>query len=109
MATRVATPGALTRRDLVGSLLATYPTVRHALWILAVFVACAAPADDELDEYGGKDDRGTSPRFYEVDTTHTNATFRTYIHRALDELAATDGALARETLASIRAGRVRID
>lgn len=81
---------------------------RH-LWILAAFVACATPVDDELEGSGGKDDRYTSTRFVEIDPTHTNATFRTYIHRALDVLEAHDGDLAQLTAASIAAGRVRID
>lgn len=77
--------------------------------LLATLVACAtAPVDDDSGA-SGKDDRGTSNRFIEVDATHTNTTFRTYIHKALDKLAADNGELARLTLASIRAGYVRID
>lgn len=77
--------------------------------ILAAFVACAAPPDDGSDGSGGKEDRSTSARFREVDPTHTNATFRGYIHKALDKLAAHDSELARLTLASIKAGHVLID
>ena len=77
--------------------------------MLAGLVACAAPAEDDVDDLGGKDDRGTSSRFVEVDPTHTNATFRAYVHMALDKLAAHDSELARLTLASIKAGKVRID
>lgn len=82
----------------------------RSLWILAAFVACAAPgSSDDPTGDDGKSDSGTSSRFVEVDPTHTNATFRTYIHRALDELAAQDSDLARLTLASIGAGKVHID
>jgi hypothetical protein len=78
--------------------------------LLACFVACTAPVDEgDLDSEGGKDDRGTSSRFVEVDPTHTNPTFRTYVHRALDKLAADGSELARATLDSIRAAKVRID
>jgi hypothetical protein len=78
--------------------------------VLAGLVAGCATVDDVDDDDGadgGKAD-GTA-RFVEVDPTHTNATFRRYIHKALDELAASDTEIARLTLASIRAGRVRID
>lgn len=64
---------------------------------------------DEDVVVDGKDDRGTSSRFVEIDATHTNATFRTYVHRALDKLAADDGKLAQLTVSSIGARRVRID
>jgi hypothetical protein len=79
------------------------------LSILAAFVACAAPADDVLDDGsgGGKDD--SARRFVEIDTSHTNPTFRAYIGEALDELDAHDSELAAYTLRSISDGRVRID
>jgi len=84
--------------------------MRRIVALLAGLVACASPSsDDPVDDPGGKDDRGTSSRFVEVDPTHTNATFRAYIHAALDKLAAHDSELAHLTLASIGAGRVRID
>jgi len=86
--------------------------MRSAALLLAGFVACASPPGDEADDSlggGGKDDRGTSSRFTEVDPTHTNQTFRTYIERSLDDLAAQDSDLARYTVASIKAGHVRID
>ncbi|HUS30860.1 MAG TPA: hypothetical protein VMZ53_20255 [Kofleriaceae bacterium] len=82
---------------------------------MATLVACASPgADDDLgiddpSGEGGKDDNGSSRRFTEVDATHTNQTFRTYIERALDELAASDREVARYTAQSIADGRVRID
>ncbi len=86
--------------------------------LLAGFVAvaaaaCAMPSSESeeasADGPDGKDDRGTSQRFTEIDPAHTNATFRTYIHRALDKLHADPSELAQLTEASIRAGRVRID
>ena len=81
--------------------------------LVATLVACTAPPTDPSDDDdalgGAKDDRGTSTRFVEVDPTHTNATFRAYIHRALDQLAAHDSDLARLTLESIAAGRVQLD
>src|SRR5262245_2276924 len=85
------------------------PAMARYLWILATLVACAVPADDELDGADGKSDGVTSTRFVEIDPTHTNATFRTYIHRALDKLDANHGELAQLTSKSIAAGRVRID
>jgi hypothetical protein len=76
--------------------------------ILAGFVACAAPADEGDSATGGKAD-SASARFIEVNPAHTNATFRTYIGRALDALEAHDSELARLTYASIRAGHVKLD
>lgn len=84
--------------------------MRRLACLLAGLVACAAPsAEDDDGGLGGKDDRGTSARFVEVDPTHTNATFRAYIHKALDKLVAHDSDLAQLTADSIRAGKVRID
>jgi hypothetical protein len=76
--------------------------------ILAGFVACAAPVDDVGDTAGGKAD-GVAARFTEVNPAHTNATFRTYIDRALDALETHDSELAHLTYASIKAGHVKID
>ncbi len=76
--------------------------------ILAGFVACAAPVDEMDDGAGGKAD-GVAPRFVEIDTTHTNATFRAYIGKALDALSADSSDLAQMTLESIEDGRVKID
>lgn len=45
----------------------------------------------------------------EIDPTHTNATFRAYIHNALDKLGAGHSDLANLTLSSIGAAYVRID
>lgn len=81
--------------------------LRGAL-ILAGFVACAAPADEADDVTGGKAD-SVSARFTEVNPAHTNATFRTYIDRALDALETHDTELAHLTYTSIKAGRVKID
>lgn len=84
--------------------------MRSIAYLLASLVACAHPAsDDAAGVEGGKDDRGTSSRFVEVDATHTNATFRAYIHEALDKLAAEGSELARETVKSIASGKVRLD
>lgn len=84
--------------------------MRRSVCLVAALVACATPpADDDTGDLGGKDDRGTSRRFVEVDPSHTNPTFRAYIHAALDRLAAHDSELARLTAASIGAGKVRID
>lgn len=77
--------------------------------LLAGFVACAAPADEAGDATGGKEDRSSTSRFDEVDPSHTNATFRTYIHRALDLLVAHDSDLARLTVSSIKAGYIKLD
>jgi hypothetical protein len=80
--------------------------------ILAGFVACAAPGDDPFAPVAGdgKEDRGgASGRFIEVDPAHSSAAFRTYVHQALDRLAAHDSELARLTLASIGAGYVALD
>jgi hypothetical protein len=83
--------------------------MRRFAYLLAGLVACATPSAEEDGGIEGKDDRGTSSRFVEVDPTHTNATFRAYIHKALDKLAANDSELARLTVASIAGGNVRID
>jgi hypothetical protein len=74
--------------------------------------ACVAAPDDAADDdEGGVDDgKGDrSARFREVDGTHTNATFRKYIHGALDALEDSDQPIARLTVRSIADGRVRID
>lgn len=84
--------------------------MRLLLVLLAGLGACATSSEDADDAItGGKDDRGTSSRFVEVDPGHTNATFRGYIHGALDVLGEIDESLARLTVASIAAGQVRID
>ncbi len=86
-------------------------TMSRWLSILAAGVACAAcvtePTDDASGGTDGKADG--SSRFTEVDPAHSSSSFRTYIHNALDQLAANDGDLARLTLASITSGKVRID
>jgi hypothetical protein len=84
--------------------------MRFAWSLLAALAACATtPVDDEDGGAGGKDDRGTSDRFVEIDRSHTNATFRGYIHGALDVLREHDSELARLTVSSIAGGQVRID
>jgi len=78
------------------------------LAVLATFVACAAPSDDAVDgSAGGKTDG--SSRFVEVDPSHTNATFRAYIHKGLDALQADPRQLAQLTLQSIKDGQVKLD
>jgi len=87
-------------------------------WLLLLALgACAAPEDGEFDldevdvEGGGKEDRGggTAAGFVEVDPTHSTATFRRYIERAIQALEADDSEIARLTAKSIRAGKVKID
>jgi hypothetical protein len=70
-----------------------------------------ATAPDELDEdiSDGKGDRAGGSRFDEVDPTHSTASFRKYIGKALDALDAHDSELAGRTLWSIEAGYVKID
>lgn len=83
--------------------------MRAVSLVLASLVACAAPADEPLEGSDGKSDGQTSTRFVEVDATHTNPTFRAYIHRALDTMRERDIELTRLTVSSIAAGHVRID
>jgi len=80
------------------------------LSLLAAFVACAAPPyDGDGSGAGGGGKADETARFVEVDSTHTTATFRSYIGEALDLLAADSRQLAQLTLESIRDGRVKID
>jgi len=82
------------------------------LSILAAFVAgaaCAAPSDDADDGSGTGGKADGSSRFIEVDPSHSNPTFRTYIHKALDLLEADRSELANLTLKSIEGGYVKID
>ena len=84
----------------------------RVLWLSLALAACAATPGDELDEGGtsdGKGDRAGGSRFDEVDPTYSTVTFRRYIGKALDLLAAHDSELARLTLRSIEAGLVKID
>jgi hypothetical protein len=71
--------------------------------------ACAMVADDDDGGSGGGGKEDGISRFVEVDRDHSTITFRRYVGRALDLLAAHDSELAQLTLASIEAGRVRID
>jgi len=80
-----------------------------ALALAVALAGCAVSPTDAGDDTGGKDDRGGSGGFYEVDPTHSTAAFRHYVEHALTELADHDSELARLTLVSIRAGKVRID
>ncbi|MBA3455573.1 MAG: hypothetical protein H0T42_20940 [Deltaproteobacteria bacterium] len=82
------------------------------LWLSLVLAACTSAPGEELDEGGGSDgkgDRAGGSRFDEVDPTHSTVTFRRYIGKALDALAAHDSNLARLTLRSIESGLVKID
>ncbi len=85
-------------------------------WLLALALcgACATP-EDGLDDtelgdldLGGKEDRGGAG-FVEVDPSHSSATFRRYIERAIVKLEVDDSQIAQLTAKSIRAGKVRID
>ncbi|MBX3159704.1 MAG: hypothetical protein KF773_27285 [Deltaproteobacteria bacterium] len=80
--------------------------------LVAGCVATEGGGDGDEDFDDGGDDGGKADgvaRFCEVDAKHTNATFRRYIHRALDALGASDREIAGYTLRSIEDGRVRID
>ncbi len=79
------------------------------LSLVAAFVACAAPSDDGDGSSAGGGKADDAGRFVEVDPTHTTATFRAYIGKALDLLADDSRQLAQLTLESIRDGRVKID
>jgi hypothetical protein len=97
---------------MLAILLHRTKRMRRAAFLVATLVACASPpGEDDLGADGpdGKNDSGTSSRFTEIDTTHTNKTFRAYIEHALDELKASDREVARYTLQSIAAGYVHID
>jgi hypothetical protein len=97
---------------MLATLLHRTKRMRCAALLVATLVACVSPGagdDDDLVDDGGKGDGGTSSRFTEIDATHTNKTFRTYIENALDELEASDREVARYTAQSIAAGHVRID
>jgi hypothetical protein len=81
---------------------------RALIFVAGFIAACAVPVDDVDEGTDGKADGSTSHRFTEIDPTHTTATFRTYIARGLDSLAAGPE-VGRLTLTSINAGKVRID
>jgi hypothetical protein len=87
---------------------------RRWLLALALVAACVA-ADEPIDdpsqdvEDGGKDDRGGTPTFLEVDPARSSANFRRYVTRAIEHLERDSFSIARLTARSIRDGRVRID
>ena len=81
----------------------------HRLTCLLLLASCAAGSGDDAAPTDDKGDRGTGPRFLEVDPTHSTKAFRTYVDKALDVLAADDSELAQLTLTSIEAGYVKID
>jgi hypothetical protein len=89
-------------------LAARLPAVRHLTCVLLLASCASAPAGDD-EAADDKGDRGTSSRFTEVDPSHSTKTFRTYIGKALDVLAADRSELAQLTLTSIEAGYVKVD
>lgn len=84
---------------------ATTCTVRR-YWPLLLLSACAtSPIDDELD-----DERGDlEGAFAEIDTAHSNVTFRRYIDGAIRLLERDGSDLATLTAKSIRDHHVKID
>jgi hypothetical protein len=62
--------------------------------------------DEVLDDKG---DRGGAPGFYEVDPSHSSATFRNYVNGAIALLERDDSEIAQLTARSLRSGRVKID
>lgn len=76
---------------------------------MLMVASCATGPADDPDAIDDKGDRGTTARFTEVDPSHSNKTFRTYIGKALDVLAADRSELAQLTLKSIEAGYVKLD
>lgn len=95
-----------------GRLLATPAAMRRILCVLVIAAAACVEAPGEAaDVIGGdgKDDRGGSAGFVEVDPSHSSATFRNYIEYAIRMLERDDSEIARLTARSIRTGRVKID
>ncbi len=84
---------------------------RWGLVTLLVGLACTSVPDggDEPGDGEGKEDRGETRTFHEVDRAHSSAAFRRYVDRALVLLEEDGSDLARLTLAAIRDGRVKID
>lgn len=83
-----------------------------ALWCAVATTgtaACASetPVDEEMDTVDGKADGATT--FKEVNSTHSSATFRRYIERALVYLERSTDPIGPLTAKSIRAGRVKVD
>jgi len=95
--------------------------MRRWLLGLAFLAGCVTttdggePADEAVDdpaqdvEDGGKDDRGGTAAFLEVNPARSSANFRRYVTRAIELLERDDAPIARLTARSIRDGRVRID
>jgi hypothetical protein len=88
---------------------------RRLAALVLLTCACVTGADDSgaadapIDD-GGKADRGDGAGgFREVDPSHSTATFRDYVERAIARLERDDSEIARLTARSIRAGRVKID
>lgn len=97
-------------------ILQTCDDAVRRLTCLAFLASCLAscasgPTDgtDDADVADDKGDRAAGARFTEVDASHSNKTFRLYIGKALDVLAADDSELAQLTLKSIAAGYVKLD
>jgi hypothetical protein len=78
--------------------------------VMAATPACTEPTLLD-DEDGGGDGKADDPgrTFDEIDTAHSNATFRKYIETALKFLERHDHELAQLTAQSIRDRHVQID
>jgi len=84
--------------------------MRSRLLALTLVAACTGPLDDaDVDTGDGKEDRGGTAAFVEVDATHSSAAFRRYVRDAVSYLEAHPAEIARLTARSIREGRVQID
>jgi hypothetical protein len=83
-----------------------------ALWCAVATTGAAActsetPVDEDVDTVDGKADGATT--FKEVNSTHSSATFRRYIERALVYLERSTDPIGPLTAKSIRTGRVKVD
>ncbi|MEO8702994.1 MAG: hypothetical protein ABI867_23310 [Kofleriaceae bacterium] len=80
-------------------------------WPLVLLVACTVDPvpDNDLDPGGGKDDRGDSGGFSEVDATHSTLTFRRYVEAAIAALERDPSELAQLTAKAIRDRWVHLD
>jgi hypothetical protein len=86
---------------------------RLGLPLLILLVACGGDDGGELDgqtDSGDKEDRGGArPYFYEVDASHSSASFRDYVGRAVRLLEKDESEVAQLTARAIRDGKVQID
>jgi hypothetical protein len=85
--------------------------MRRLVWLTVLAACTAVPSGDEENDgvSDGKGDRAGGSRFDEVDPGSSTASFRRYVGKALDALAAHDSDLARLTLQSIESGKVKLD